>query len=88
MSKLMTLMIVFAVALVAAVPSADCPSNGARITVTARIRDLSHRVAILEHRVERQADVLDQTLDRAERVEGELRARIRELQEELSHHPM
>jgi excinuclease UvrABC nuclease subunit len=87
LSKLMPLMIVFAVALVAAVPSAG-PSNGTSVTVTARIRDLSHRVAILEHRVERQADVLDQTLDRAERVEGELRARIRELQEELSHHPM
>jgi phage shock protein A len=78
---------VLVVALVAAVPSGADSSNGTRLSVTARIRDLRHKVAVLEHRVERQTHVLNQTLDRAERIEEELRVRIRELEEKLCHYP-
>ena len=45
---------------------------------------LSNRVAILENRLERQADTLNRALNYAERMEEELRSRIRELEEELN----
>jgi excisionase family DNA binding protein len=45
---------------------------------------LGDRVSILENRLERQADALNRALNYAERMEEELRSRIRELEEELN----
>jgi hypothetical protein len=73
---LMTMPVVLAVVLVAALPT-----NGLR--VPKRITELRRRVSILEHRLRYQAETLNQVLDRSERVEGELKARIQQLQEEL-----
>jgi len=44
---------------------------------------LGNRVAIFENRLELQADTLNRALNYAERMEEELRSRIRELEEEL-----
>jgi len=44
---------------------------------------LGNRVAIFENRLELQADTLNRALNNAERMEEELRSRIRELEEEL-----
>jgi hypothetical protein len=46
---------------------------------------LGNRVAILENQLERQADTLNRALNYTERMEEELRSRIRELEEELKH---
>jgi Helix-turn-helix domain len=45
---------------------------------------LRDRVSILENRLERQADSLNRALNYAERMEEDLRSRIRELEEELN----
>lgn len=45
---------------------------------------LGDRISILENRLERQADALNRALNYAERMEEELRSRIRELEEELN----
>ena len=44
---------------------------------------MGNRVAIFENRLELQADTLNRALNNAERMEEELRSRIRELEEEL-----
>ena len=44
---------------------------------------MGNRVAIFENRLELQADTLNRALNYAERMEEELRSRIRELEEEL-----
>jgi len=53
-------------------------------SVDETVEFLSNRVAILENRLERQADTLNRALNYAERMEEELRSRIRELEEELN----
>jgi hypothetical protein len=75
--KLMTLTVVLAVVLVAALPTNGLP-------VPVRITELRRRVSILEHRLRYQTDTLKQVLDSSERVEGELKARIQQLEEELN----
>jgi len=46
---------------------------------------LEDRIALLENRLERQADALNRALNHADRIEDELMGRIRELEEELDH---
>jgi len=75
--ELMLLMVMLAMALVAALPTKGLP-------VSARITQLRRKMLVLEHRLGRQADALNQALDRTKRVERELKARIRELEEELN----
>jgi predicted site-specific integrase-resolvase len=48
------------------------------------LKYLGDRVSVLENRLERQADSLNRALNYAERMEEELRSRIRELEEELN----
>jgi hypothetical protein len=50
-----------------------------------RINDLGQRLWALERNVDRQARAIDYTLDRLERLEKELKARVRTLEEELTH---
>jgi hypothetical protein len=75
--RLMTLAVMLVVTLIAAFPTKGLP-------VTARITELRRKVSFLEHRLGSQAATLNQTLDRTERVERELIARVRELEEELN----
>jgi hypothetical protein len=75
--ELMTLPIMLVMALAVALPT-----KGLRVST--KITDLGHKVWVLERRLGRQVDALNHALDRTERVERELRARIRELEEELN----
>jgi excisionase family DNA binding protein len=62
-------------------PDPAAPRGGAPVQDT--IEFLGDRVAMLENRLERQADALNRALNYSERMEEELRSRIRELEEEL-----
>jgi hypothetical protein len=73
----MLLMVMLVMTLVAALPTNGLP-------VSARITELRHKMTVLEHRMGRQADALNQALDRTKRVERELKTRIRELEKELN----
>jgi len=76
MRELMTLPIMLVLAL-----AVTLPTKGSRVST--KIADLRRKVEILERRVGRQVDALNNALDRTERIERELRARIRELEEKL-----
>jgi len=76
MRELMTLPIMLVLAL-----AVTLPTKGSRVST--KITDLRRKVEILERRVGRQVDALNNALDRTERIERELRARIRELEEKL-----
>jgi predicted site-specific integrase-resolvase len=54
-----------------------------RPSVDQTLEFLEDRIALLENRLERQADALNRALNHADRVEEELMSRIRELEEEL-----
>ena len=77
MCELMKLPIMFVMALAVALPT-----RGLRVST--KITDLTRKVLVLEHRMGRQVNALNHALDRTERVERELRARIRELEEQLN----
>jgi phage-related tail protein len=76
MRELMTLSIILVLAFAFAMPT-----KGSRVST--KITDLRRKVENLESRVGRQVDALNNALQRTERVERELRARIRELEERL-----
>jgi hypothetical protein len=75
--ELMTLVVMLVMALVAALPTKGLP-------VSARITELRRKMTVLEHRMGRQADALNQALDRTKSVERELKTRIRALEKELN----
>lgn len=77
MRELMTLVVMLVMATVATLPTKGLPVN-------TRITELRRKVSVLENRLGHQVDTLNQALNRTERVERELKARIRELEEELN----
>jgi hypothetical protein len=77
MRELMTLVVMLVMALVATLPTKGLP-------VSTRIAELRRKVSVLENRLGHQVDTLNQALNRTERLERELKARIRELEKELN----